>query len=308
MKCFRIMKKQVCSISTGLFREDGQTTVEYAVVIGLILIGCVAAGSLVGEQVGSKTRTVSVALGGAAANASPIQSLSSVASIEDERLSTLLSFFIAFSSCALLTYILVRSRSKKPTKKPTKNKGVPESPENDLNRFNEVRRRIQTIFKSNRSQISTWTARVEHVMDRRYATVRADGRREEVAERLVGDSLGILVVLHNSGEVAGVIHEEDMATSDAPTADGIMRPVPKHLSPEMNLSAAIQFMHKNNLTWSPVLVGNSICGIVSNVDLMATLLCTLHLISDIDHEYQAVLRRATGMAEPVGPACELESI
>ncbi|HTR45681.1 MAG TPA: CBS domain-containing protein [Thermodesulfovibrionales bacterium] len=102
-----------------------------------------------------------------------------------------------------------------------------------------------------------------------------------------GQNVGSILVLDDSGRLAGIFTERDIMHCFAKNLDikdetigTIMTPDPITLDPSTNISAAITVMSRNKIRHLPVMEEGKIVGIVSYRDLVSYLLPEIIYMAD----------------------------
>lgn len=126
---------------------------------------------------------------------------------------------------------------------------------------------------------------------REVATIARDATLREAAAELASRNIGALVVLDESGEVAGVLSERDIITCLAAHGDSHLldRPVSEAMTapaitvlPAHPVLSALALMTARRIRHLPVLQGGRLVGLVSIGDLVK------HRIEHIEREAEAM--------------------
>lgn len=111
---------------------------------------------------------------------------------------------------------------------------------------------------------------------REVATISADAPLAEAAGQLAGRRIGALVVIGDSGRVAGILSERDLvrglaqhgaALLDQPIGS-LMTSDVVTVTPELPVFSALGLMTQRRIRHLPVVSGESLVGIVSIGDLV----------------------------------------
>jgi CBS domain-containing protein len=126
---------------------------------------------------------------------------------------------------------------------------------------------------------------------RDVATIRPDATLREAAAALAGKKIGALVVLGESGEIAGVLSERDIVTCLAAHGDSQLldRPVSQAMTaPAITVRSsdpvlnALALMTARRIRHLPVLQDGALVGLVSIGDLVK------YRIENIEREAEAM--------------------
>lgn len=281
-------------VRTILSNETGAAAIEYAVVVGVVLVGAIACSHIVGQGIMGTTNEVSVYLAGAPAHAANAAATDLVVPsvVEPSKLQWLsrLAMVLAYGMAMFAVAFLWRLRKQpKKVSRPVE--------ERDPNQFAHNRKRIQAVLRTIRNELATSPVRVEHVMDRQVATVGTKAKRAEISSRLKSSAMGVVFVLNETGALVGSIEQAQLDASPETDVLKLMTEVVDQVDSKAYLSSVIELMQRRRLRWVPILSSGALCGVLSIDEVMATLLCTLQLISEIDQEYRVVMRRAMGLHE-----------
>jgi len=281
--------------------QKGNAVVEYAIIIGVVVLGAIACASMIGQEMIPKTNQVAVALDGGSLTAPNASNPSGAAgrsgvvdgsTVQVSPTSRIPDIVLMLGyGIAVVAFVI----AWRPRKQKSKKRAAPV--ERDADQFARNRLRIHAVLKSLRNEKVKSPIRVEHVMDTRFNAVRPNTRRADVILQLKASATGVLLVTDDSGRLHGTIEQADLDATTANVAGKISREVTDQLEAKAYLSSAIELAHRHQLRLIPVLTNGVVQGVVSTGDLLATLLCTLQMINEIDDEYRIILQRAVGLAE-----------
>lgn len=274
--------------------DDAHSAPEYAVVAGFILLVAISLSSVVKESVLPSVQAVSGVLETSPSAPATSPAAGPVPTSEPSGAPWVATAAVVVASLLAIYGIASILRRKKPrarTEEPLE--------EREINRFAENRKRIHAVLKKHRAEASNWTARAEHVMDRSFPHVKPTAGKRVVAQGIDESAIGVVIVTSETGGLAGAIDTYQLETATTNSAAKIMREVPISVESSTHLSSVLELMHKHRLTWVPVTSQGNVCGVLSYDDVVATLLCTLQMISEIDQEYRVILNRSLGLPEPI---------
>ena len=280
----------------SLRSDHGNTTIEYAVILGAVVLTVSAGMLLLGQSVNRSTRGVTAAL---SPRNDDVTGLSPA--MEAIQLPTRYSnvvLIVAALSMVTSTGLLLWKRNSGSRDRRFSKEAVKVG---ERRRFVEERdimsdrSRIYSIVKAHRNELSAWTLRVSDVMSKNPKPLPLASSAKEVRDRLASNNAGFLLVTDRSGAFAGAIYRWIANETEFSTATEIVSEMPHTVEPNTHLPAAVELMHRQGLDWVPVVDGGgSIVGMLTKSDIYAALLCVMQILSEIEQEHRAIMDRALG--------------
>lgn len=283
-----------CALFPLLRGTRGNSTAETAIMIGLILVGVISVGQFLGKRLDASNHSIAAVLGDDGLRATPAEDISgspefaSDAESASVDLSQWMMLVQAGVCCVVLGYASYAWRARRLARR----RRAKQHRLVDPGHLEQKRRRIDAILKKNRHDLANWVVRVEHVMDRKPVAITPTTRRQKVMAALEQSDHDVVLVMEKTGQLLGVITEDELESSTASTARGIMLSDVETIDASSHLSGGIALLQEKKLTWLPVLSNGVVCGVFSIDELMSTTLTLLQLITEIDAEHRAILHRA----------------
>ena len=265
----------------------GNTTAEYAMLIGLVLVSVISVGQFLGKRLNTSTSTVASVLDESSPTTFDLPD-SEPEELRELDLPQLLTLIQTAVCCFVVAYVLYAWRARRLAKQ----RRLKEAKFVDPDHLEAKRQRINAVIKKHRLDLANWVIRVEHVMDRQPAAITPVTKRSQVMAALDQSGHGVVLVLEKTGQLVGAITESELESSSASTARGILTEEVQTIDVQSHLSVAIALLQEQKLDWVAVTSNGAVCGIFSTDELMSTTLTLLQLITEIDAEHRAIMHRA----------------
>jgi CBS domain-containing protein len=276
-QCFRLR----------LFSEqNGHSAIEYAILLGLLIVTLVGAGAWLGIC----SRQSLMALAGPLSASSPEVNTSDPADCRRSEASAReplpanenrwLSVF--WASVALgggmigLGYLLsVRRRSASCKQSP-----IPQDPGEppDLQeRFCAKRQQLLRLFAQDPSILLKNQLAVRHLMTTEIITAPPGAGRQSVQDLMLQAHVRHLPVCGPGQVLLGIVSDRDLSGKPGKTAGELMSKRVKTISSDTLISPATTHLIRAGISSLPVVDQGRLCGILTTTDLVLTLQCMLQL-------------------------------
>lgn len=266
---------------TQLVRDDkGQTAIEYALIVGLVLTILIAVVGIVLPLVSGSIGGVNTALVD-----DNSQSLPTVVSSEvSTRAWTRSLYFIPLLIVGVSgLWALFRVEKKRSVRRVVKTR------KKTADQLRCEQRRIATAMRSNRHHPS-WALQLSHVMETVNEVLPPTASRESVIESLRCSPSAVVIIEPADDDTVGVISHVELLASSGTIAREIA--IPAVMLPENTMvSAAVRMIQCDGIDKVVVTRERKVAGVVTQRELNSTLLTSLQLISEIDEEYRQILLR-----------------
>ncbi len=274
-----------------LRHSDGSALIEFAIVLGLIILSAVAAMLLLGAQ-SEQTFAILSTWDGNAPRAIVQQPAAEVAddggldeivsadeSVGSMRLITIdfRSLTAVFAAAAITCYLIVRGRGRKKQKE----LGQLDEDRQLLDRIDNKRfLKRQEIFKVlSGDPLSLLENRLEvrHLMTTRIKTVRPKTTVTQIKAIMDEEQVGHFPVVTDKGRLVGIASGRDLLACDTRTAADIMSRCLITVSPTAKIGFALSQMISRNIACLPVMDEDKLVGLLTTTDAVLTLQCALQL-------------------------------
>jgi diguanylate cyclase (GGDEF)-like protein len=118
---------------------------------------------------------------------------------------------------------------------------------------------------------------VRHLMTHTPVTVSATTSVEDMTKMMQEHRFHHLLVCSRTGDLVGVISDNDLHTTRGSTAQQLMSYPPMTCESDTPIASAITFMMNEGISCLPVVDRGVLVGILTTTDLITTLQCTLQL-------------------------------
>ena len=281
------MRRQFAIVS----RDDGAAVVEFAIVLGLILLSAVAAMALVGEeserslaqlsnwefaepavlsQEGTETSDESADADGPADTAE--EDLQSQLIAVNQQVLTAI-----FAALALLCYVAVRRH------RVGKRRAL-EQLDDDRERIDRLdnkrfhkRQEILKVLAADADALLENRIEVRHLMTTRLRTVRPKTTLDEMRAIMDQEHVRHFPVVTEKGRLVGIVSDRDLLNPIAQKAADVMTRSLITVSPSSKIGSAISQLVNRNISCLPVTEEDKLVGILTTTDAVMTLQCALQL-------------------------------
>lgn len=266
---------------THLARNDqGQTAIEYALIVGLVLTILISVVGIVAPLVSGSFGGINTALVDDNSETIP----DAISSEVSTRLWTRSLYFIPLLIVGVSgLWALFRVEKSRSVRRVVKTrKKTPDQ-------LRCEQRRIATAMRSNRHHPS-WALQLSHVMETVNEVLPPTASRESVIQSLRCSPSAVVLVEAADNDTVGVISRVELLSSSATMAREIATPAV--MLPENTMvSAAVRTLQCEGIDKVVVTRDRKVAGVVTQRELNSTLLTALQLISEIDEEYRQILLR-----------------
>lgn len=119
---------------------------------------------------------------------------------------------------------------------------------------------------------------VRHLMTAKVTRVFLETPAEKVQKLFRVERLRHLMVCDASDKLVGVISDRDLRKANARTAEQLMTPDPETASPDDLIGPAITRLMNLHVSCLPVIENGRLCGVLTSTDLMMALQCCLQIL------------------------------
>lgn len=274
------------ALSRLLSQPSGASTIEYALIGGVLIAGIVLAAELLGM---STNQTFSRLAGDEQAvvanahseNAGEITTEARIAVFQaSPGVKTAGMLFLV-----LVIGVIVSRFCRVPEDEATEEaKPLAEQAGDPGMMQPEVFAKRQDILRalsSDMQNLLTSQIRAKHLMSKRLTTIGPRVPRDEVDELMRAKRLHHLLVVGNAGELLGIISDRDFRHGKGATAGDLMTANPITVEADSIISPAITTMLSKKISCLPVVCGEKLVGILTVSDFMMALQCAMQALSHI---------------------------
>jgi CBS domain-containing protein/Flp pilus assembly pilin Flp len=273
-------------------RDDGAAVVEFAIVLGLILLSAVAAMALVGEKserslallsnweltestaqsqnAATETRTeyaeAETPAGADADNPEP-----RLITVNQQALTAI------FAALALMCYVAIRRHRISRSRAMEQLDDDRELLEQLDNKRYLKRQEILKVLAADPDALLQNRIEVRHLMSTRLRTVRPKTTLDEMRVIMAQEHVRHFPVLTEKGRLAGIVSDRDLMNHVAQKAADVMTSSLITVGPSSKLGSAISQMINRNISCLPVTEGDTLVGILTTTDAVLTLQCVMQL-------------------------------
>jgi CBS domain-containing protein len=268
-----------------LIRQGGQSAVEYAVLLGLLLLTLGSGAVWLG---GISSHSLSPLAGEMPATPHADQAAgNSVAASTDglHRESTrgsgdggrqvpwvLFALSVAMSGFAWRLWIRRRCRCKQPAAPPDGVEPIDLQERFSAKRQDLLRRLIQDPSIMFRNQLA-----VRHLMTTDIITVSPGTTKQRTREIMLESHIRHLLVCGPDRQLLGIVSDRDLCGKHGTTAGDLMNTRLKAMSSDTLISPATTHLLQSGVSSLPVVEDGRLCGILTTTDLILALQCLLQL-------------------------------
>ena len=275
-----------------LGRDDGAAVVEFAIVLGLILLSAIAAMAIVGEEserslalLSDWELTEAAAeprnTGTEAATEEQQEETPAAASQNDveTRLITISQQALTaiFAALALMGYVAIRHHRLSRARAMEELDDDRELLERIDNKRYLKRQEILKVLAADPNALLENRIQVRHLMTTRLRTVRPKTTLDEMRAIMAQEHVRHFPVLTDKGRLAGIVSDRDLMNHVAQKAAEVMTCSLITVAPTTRLGTAISQMINRNISCLPVTEGETLVGILTTTDVVLTLQCVLQL-------------------------------
>ncbi|MGI9519442.1 MAG: CBS domain-containing protein [Pirellulaceae bacterium] len=145
----------------------------------------------------------------------------------------------------------------------------------------EKRERIYQAFSSKWSKGIDGAIQARDIMSGSLKCVTPDLSRARVAREMKTAGVHHLLVCNVDGKLAGIISDRDMQKEDCQLARDLMTADPCTVQVDDEIDRVITLMITKHISCVPVMMGQTLIGVISSSDIAVTLQCTMSLLADI---------------------------
>jgi CBS domain-containing protein len=272
-------------------RDDGAAVVEFAIVLGLILLSAVAAMVLVGEESERSlaqlsswelTKLTAPANDTAETSQESAEAESSAETAGDDihtRLITVNQQVLTaiFATLALLCYVAIRRHRVNKQRAMEQLDDDRERMERLDNKRFHKRQEILKVLAADADALLENRIEVRHLMTGRLRTVRPKTTLDEMRTIMDLEHVRHFPVLTEKGRLVGIVSDRDLMNPIAQHAADVMTRSLITVSPTSKIGSAISQMVNRNISCLPVTEGDKLVGILTTTDAVMTLQCALQL-------------------------------
>ncbi|MEX2141513.1 MAG: CBS domain-containing protein [Pirellulales bacterium] len=275
-----------------LTRDDGAAVVEFAIVLGLILLSAVAAMALVGEESERSlallsnwelTEPTAPADDAATETSSEYMEAETPASTAtDEQESRLITvnqqaLTAIFAALALMCYVAIRRHRVSKIRAMEQLDDDRELLQQLDNKRYLKRQEILKVLAADPHALLQNRIEVRQLMSTRLRTVRPKTTLDEMRAIMAQEHVRHFPVLTEKGRLAGIVSDRDLTNHVAQKAADVMTCSLITVGPTSKLGSAISQMINRNISCLPVTEGETLVGILTTTDAVLTLQCVLQL-------------------------------
>jgi CBS domain-containing protein len=270
------------SISRSTSRR-GLSTVEYSVLLALLVGGILLSVDLVGEMSSGQFQTVSDHLAGeggtARVTAAAPRSMDSESPVSRAAQTPSQFWRLGLTACLLIVlgvafYRLHRGDHKQveePHAAAALEMGVP------LPRFVAKRQEIMRTLAGDFSKLLMSDLLVRDLMTTDVTSANAEMPVEELAELMKKLEVRHMIVTNDEQEVVGVVSDRDLSHRGKKTGD-IMTRAPLTVCPDALMRPAMSQMLDRHISSLPVVENGKLVGIITTTDLVMAFQCTMQVV------------------------------
>jgi CBS domain-containing protein len=277
-----------------LGRDDGAAVVEFAIVLGLILLSAIAAMAVVGEkseqslallsgwelsESDAEARNTQTEVANehehdedqSLAAASPIDVETRLITISQQALTAI------FAALALMGYVAIRHRRFGRVRAIEQLDEDREMLERLDNKRYLKRQEILKVLAADPNALLENRIQVRHLMTTQLRTVRPKTTLDEIRAIMAQEHVRHFPVLTEKGRLAGIVSDCDLMNHVAQKAADVMTCSLITVGPTTRIGTAISQMINRHLSCLPVTEGETLVGILTTTDIVLTLQCVLQL-------------------------------
>ncbi len=274
----------------ALRRDDGAAIVEFAVVLGLILLSAAAAMLLVGAESERSLATLAnweltesgmkrhkadtpIAQEDSEKSADPVVDLpgSELFTADQPVMAAVLA------ALAVMCYLAIRRRRGnrfRALEQLDEDRELLEQVDDE--RFRK-RQQILNVLAADPLALVENRLEVRHLMTTGLRTVRPKTSLDELRAILAQEHVRHFPVITEKGRLAGIVSDRDLMNHVAQKAADVMCCSLITVKPTSKLGFAVAQMINRNISCLPVTEGDALVGILTTTDLVLTLQCMLQL-------------------------------
>jgi len=279
---------------TSLGRGEAATSaVQYALLVGFVVVvaaGALAIGSQMSDTIGGLARTLSgrdrawlsaesrgqVGPAGGAERRPPARESAAAAHP---------FFFWALAAATLAAagaaWHQLRRRKRRALKLEAEaDSEEPVSPASQKRIYEKRQRLLKALLKDSKALLKN-RLEVRHLMTQGLTVVPPKTTVDELASLMSENHMRHLLVCRDDKQLVGVISNRDLANRSGGTAEELMTPSPRTVTPNTPLSPAITLLIDKHISCLPVVENERLCGVLTTTDLVITLQCTLQVWLEI---------------------------
>jgi CBS domain-containing protein len=275
-----------------LGRDDGAAVVEFAIVLGLILLSAMAAMAVVGEESERSlallsdwelTESAAVTRDTAAEIATKSEDAGTPSSQPQNDVETRLitisqqALTAVFAAIALMGYVAIRHHRLSRVRAIEQLDDDREMLERLDNKRYLKRQEILKVLAADPNALLENRVHVRHLMTTQLRTVRPKTTLEEMRAIMAQEHVRHFPVLTEKGRLAGIVSDVDLMNQVAQKAADVMTCSLITVAPTTRLGTAISQMINRNISCLPVTEGETLVGILTTTDVVLTLQCVLQL-------------------------------
>ncbi|GAB6164335.1 hypothetical protein JCM19992_03350 [Thermostilla marina] len=163
----------------------------------------------------------------------------------------------------------------------------------------EKRRTICRVLANHIDDRGSWSLCVRHLMSERVCTVGPNADVDEIRRTM--HFRGIRHLLVTDGDrLIGIISDRDIAGRRQARAYELMTPDPLTVSPDLPVGPAVTTMLQHRISCLPVVEDGNVCGVLTTTDLALSLQSALQILQQLvggEHVGAPTARRATTISE-----------
>jgi len=274
------------SLRRLLSHQSGASTIEYALMGGVLIAGIVLAAELLGvsanqtfEQLGGDGQTAVAKSVTDSANEIATDSEGEAFHASPGVKAAGLLFLV------LVVSVVVARVCRTPANGETEEENpAPAQPGDPGMMQPEVfakRQDILRVLSSDMQNLLTSQILAKHLMSKRLTTIGPKTPRDEVDELMRAKRLHHLLVVGGAGELLGIISDRDFRHGKGTTAGDLMTANPFTVEADSIISPAITTMLSKKISCLPVVSGEKLVGILTVSDFMMALQCAMQALSHI---------------------------
>lgn len=258
-----------------LLASGGHTSIEYAVVLTLLICAVVSAALLLGTnqrrtfgQVSQEVTQTNVE--GKRPARAPTRSEEVEAAPSRAWLVPIAFILLSLGLWSIARLLAHRSTvNTAPSQTPVGN-------ERTQARYVEQRQRILRAVRNNLNKLQ-----VRHIMTDHVATAGASATLEELAQLMKDQGVWQVIICDASRKPLGIVSHRFLRAARGRKARDIMSSNPIIVAPEMDLRIAITLLLEQNLTCVPVVCDGVLQGMVTNTELAMGLQVLMQVLQQL---------------------------
>jgi CBS domain-containing protein len=276
----------------GLLRRDeGSALVEFATILGLIILSGAAAVTLLGST-SEKTFAVLSEWGMGETDKAPRRAVEGEFAFADDNTTEAAEtdgsqyaltaseciLTVIFSAVGLCVYLVCRRRTWRIQREDEEAEADREILDALDNKRFVKRQEILKVLASDPQALFENRTEVRHLMTTRIRTVRPKTTTEEMRDIMQQEHVRHFPVITDKGMLVGIVSDRDLLGLSGRVASDLMTRSLITVSPTTKINSAVSQMVNRNISCLPVMQEAQLVGMLTTTDVVMTLQCALQLL------------------------------